>query len=52
MIERYHQTFKNGILLENHLLESELEAAIPSFIDHDNNHLCREGLDNLTPTDV
>lgn len=38
-IERSHQTLKNRILLENHFLEGELEAAIAAFIDHYNNHL-------------
>lgn len=37
-IERWHQTMKNRILLENYFLEGELEAAIAAFIDHYNNH--------------
>ena len=36
-IERWHQTLKNRILLENYFLEGEIEAAIAAFIDHYNN---------------
>ena len=31
-IERWHQTLKNRILLENYFLVGELEAAIAAFI--------------------
>ncbi len=51
-IERWHQTLKNRILLENHFLEGELEAAIAAFIDHSNNHRCHVSIGNLTPADV
>ncbi len=40
-IERWHQTLKNRILLENYFFEEELEAAIAAFIDHYNNRRCR-----------
>ena len=51
-IERWHQTLKNRILLENYFLEGELEAAIAAFIDHYNNHRYHESIGNLTPADV
>ncbi|MDQ2068067.1 IS3 family transposase [Xinfangfangia sp. CPCC 101601] len=51
-IERWHQTLKNRILLENYFLEGELEAAIAAFIDHYNNHRYHESISNLTPADV
>jgi putative transposase len=51
-IERWHQTLKNRILLENHYLPGELEARIGAFVDHYNHHRCHESLDNLTPADV
>ena len=33
-IERWHQTLKNRIPLENYFLKGDLEAAIAAFIDH------------------
>jgi putative transposase len=51
-IERWHQTLKNRILLENYFFEGELEAAIATFIGHDNNHRYHESIGNLTPADV
>ena len=51
-IERWHQTLKNRILLENYFFEGELEAAIAAFIDHYNNRRYHESLGNLTPKDV
>ena len=51
-IERWHQTLKNRILLENYFLEGELEAAIAAFIDHYNNHRYHESLGNVTPADA
>ena len=35
-IERWHQTLKNRILLENHFLPGDLEAQIAAFIEHYN----------------
>jgi transposase InsO family protein len=35
-IERWHQTLKNRILLENHFLPGALEAQIGAFVDHYN----------------
>lgn len=35
-IERWHQTLKNRILLENYFLPGDLEAKIQTFVDHYN----------------
>jgi transposase InsO family protein len=35
-IERWHQTLKNRILLENYFLPGDLEAHIEAFVDHYN----------------
>ena len=51
-IERWHQTLKNRILLENYYLQGELEAAIAAFVEHYNNHRYHASLGNLTPADV
>jgi transposase InsO family protein len=51
-IERWHQTLKNRILLENYFLGGELEAAFAAFIDHYNNHRYHETIGNLTPAGV
>jgi hypothetical protein len=32
-IERWHQTLKNRILLENHFLPGDLEVQIEAFVD-------------------
>jgi putative transposase len=51
-IERWHQTLKNRILLENYFLPSDLEAQIGAFIEHYNHHRYHESLDNVTPADA
>ncbi|WP_134682494.1 IS3 family transposase [Paracoccus ravus] len=51
-IERWHQTLKNRILLENYYLPGQLEEAIAAFVEHYNNHRYHESLGNLTPADV
>src|SRR4051812_14974710 len=51
-IERWHQTLKNRILLENYYLPGDLEAKIDSFVDHYNHRRYHESLRNLTPADV
>ena len=51
-IERWHQTMKNRVLLENYFLPGDLERQIDAFVDHYNNHRYHESLDNLTPADV
>jgi transposase InsO family protein len=51
-IERWHQTLKNRILLENYYLPGDLEAQIEAFVA-DYNHLrYHEGIGNATPADV
>ena len=51
-IERWHQTLKNRILLENYYLPGDLEASIGRFVDHYNYQRYHESQDNLTPADV
>jgi transposase InsO family protein len=51
-IERWHQTLKNRILLENYFLQGELEVAIGAFVGHYNHQRYHESLKNLTPADV
>src|SRR3954469_5345639 len=51
-IERWHQTLKNRILLENYYLPGQLEAQIHAFVEHYNHHRYHESLNNLTPADV
>ena len=51
-IERWHQTLKNRILLENHHLPGALEHAIGDFVDHYNHRRCHDSLGNVTPADV
>jgi putative transposase len=36
-IERWHQTMKNRVLLENYFLPGDLERQIAAFVDHYNN---------------
>jgi len=51
-IERWHQTLKNRILLENYFLPGDLEKQIERFVDHYNHQRYHESLKNLTPADV
>jgi transposase InsO family protein len=51
-IERWHQTLKNRILLENYYLPGDLEGQIGAFVRHYNDHRYHESLGNLTPADV
>ena len=51
-IERWHQTLKNRILLENYYLPGDLETAIAAFVAHYNHLRYHESLGNLTPADV
>lgn len=50
--ERWHQTLKNRILLENYFLPGDLEQQIELFVEHCNHQRYHESLKNLTPTDV
>jgi putative transposase len=51
-IERWHQTLKNRILLENYFLPGDLEAQIDAFVGYYNHQRYHESLNNLTPADV
>ena len=51
-IERWHQTLKNRILLENYFLPGDLKGQIGRFINHYNHKRYHESLQNLTPADV
>jgi len=51
-IERWHQTLKNRILLENYFLPGDLEAQIETFVEHYNHQRYHESLANVTPADA
>ena len=51
-IERWHQTLKNRILLENYFFPADMEAQIKAFVDHYNHRQYHESINNLTPADV
>jgi putative transposase len=51
-IERWHQTLKNRILLENYFLPGDLENPVAAFVGHYNHQRYHESLKNLTPADV
>ncbi len=51
-IERWHQTLKNRMLLENYFLPGQLELAVGAFVDNYNHDRHHESLRNLTPADV
>jgi len=51
-VERWHQTMKNRILLENYHLPGDLEAKIDAFVAYYNHRRYHESLNNLTPADV
>jgi putative transposase len=51
-IERWHQTLKNRILLENYYLPGDLEAQIEAFVADYNHRRYHESIDNLTPADA
>jgi transposase InsO family protein len=50
-IERWHQTLKNRILLENYYLPGNLEAQVDAFVANFNHRRYHESLANLTPAD-
>ena len=51
-IERWHQTLKNRILLENYFLPGDLKAQIEAFVEHYNHQRYHESLANVTPADA
>jgi hypothetical protein len=50
--ERWHQTLKNRILLNNYYLPGDLEQQIGVFVEHYNHIRYHESIENLTPADV
>ena len=51
-IERWHQTLKNRILLENYFLPGDLERQIEAFVEYYNHRRHHESLGNVTPADA
>lgn len=51
-IERWHQTLKNRVLLENYFLPGDLHQQIEAFVEHYNHCRYHESLDNVTPADT
>jgi putative transposase len=51
-IERWHQTLKNRILLENYFLPGDLENQIEAFVEHYTHQRYHESLDHVTPADA
>jgi RNA-directed DNA polymerase len=51
-IERWHQTLKNRVLLDNYYLPRDLEQRVADFVSHYNHARYHESLDNVTPADV
>ena len=51
-IERWHQTLKNRVLIENYFLPGDLEHQIEAFVEHYNHQRYHESLDNVTPADA
>ena len=51
-IERWHQTLKNRILLENYFISADFEAQIEAFVDHYSHRCYQESINNLTSADV
>jgi transposase InsO family protein len=51
-IERWHQTLKNRILLENYYLPGDLDRQIGAFVEHYNHVRYHESIQNVTPADV
>ncbi len=51
-IERWHQTMKNRILLENYYLPGAVQVEIEVFVERYNHRRHHESLNNLTPADV
>ena len=51
-IERWHQTLKNRVLLENYYFPGDLEANVGAFVEHYNHRRYHESLNKLTAADV
>ena len=48
-IERWHQTLKNRILLENYFLPGGLDAQIEALVEHYNHRRYHESLNSIHP---
>ena len=51
-VERWYQTMKNRVLLENYYLPGDVERQIGAFVAYYNNQRDHESLNNVTPVDV
>src|ERR1700733_13651717 len=51
-IERWHQTLKNRILLNNYYLPEDLDRQIRAFVENYNHVRYHESIENVTPADV
>ncbi|PWT83169.1 MAG: hypothetical protein C5B58_06940 [Acidobacteria bacterium] len=51
-IDRWHQTLKNRILLDNYYPPGDLQVQIARFVEHYNHRRWHESLQNLTRADV
>ncbi|SFT32625.1 Integrase core domain-containing protein [Sedimentitalea nanhaiensis] len=51
-IERWPQTLKNRILLENYYLPGDHQQQIDAFVDHYTHQRYHESLQNFIPADV
>ncbi len=51
-IERWHQTMKYRVLLENYYLPGDLKQQIGKFVDYYNYRRYHEAIGNVTPADV
>ncbi len=51
-VERWHQTLKNRVLLENYFLPGDHEVQIEAFVEHYNHQRYHESLNNVTPADA
>ena len=51
-IERWHQTLKNRILLENYYLPGDLETQVAAFLEHYNHKRYHDSLNSLTPAEA
>ena len=51
-IERWHQTLKNRIVLENYFLPGDLKKQVRQFIDYYNNYRYHESLKNIAPANA
>jgi putative transposase len=51
-IERWHQTLKNRVLLENYFLPGDLDDQIEGFVEHYNHQRYHESLNNVKLADA